>query len=304
LLEFISTAELHLIGILLIAVGFGGAFLSALRLIDASITGRETRSKAKGSTTVARRLGKEKSEKRRVSRILFFLAIAFAGAFLYSYDELTVSATTVATASPLPDYRVLETKTEVFSKQFSPVECEGLGGFVYLRELRVYEATRVDEQGGNKSVFLSTFTFTIKNNGSNSASNVVLTEHVPDVVATDPAYVFNYSIPPASARKGSVVVDWLFDNVDSGEEKTISYTVEKKVDAGALNDFPAPNVVSRTVKQGAVGVPKEVLKGEVTEVAEQKAGTDWSAPGLAIIATFAAALTYFFVRRNKNELQA
>ncbi len=310
LLDFIGLVELRFVGLLLFAVGAGGALFSALALLDESLAKRAGRLKGRLEG---------RSEKRRVSPILFFIGVAFVGAFLFSYSELTATTTSVSAASPVPssgqDYRVLESKTEAFLKPVSAAECEGVRDFVYWRELRVYAATRVYGNGVNKTVFLSTFTLTLQNKGG-AVSNVLVTERIPDVVAAEPGQVFNFSVAPASVRKGSVVVDWLFEGVDSGEKKSVSYTVEKKVGAEALKDFDAPNVVARAVAQGAAApnavaraanegaaegaAAPNALEAQIATVPEQKAGVDWTIPGIILAVAIVGSVVLFFSRKLRQ----
>jgi hypothetical protein len=236
-----------------------------------------------------------------------FAAAALLGTFSYSYAETSSSFTqasvTFASPSPTPalaalEYKVLESKTEVFTKQVSPVECEGISNLVYWRELRIYNSTLVDERGKNKTVSFSTFTLTIRNKGNSTVSNVLVTEHVPDIVAADPGQVFNYSTAPLSVRKGSVVVEWLFDKIDAGGEKTVSYTVEKRVSADSLKDFETPNVVAQAIKTGAAA--GGVSPTPVVTVVAQRAGVDWTLPGIVVAMALVAAVVYFFTRKIRQ----
>jgi len=280
---------LEWVGLVFLAVGAGGALFSALSV---------------GERFLAARVLPSFSS---ISLLFLFAAAALVGAFTYSYAETSSSFTqasvTFASPSPLPspsalEYKVLESKTEVFTKQVSPVECEGISNLVYWRELQMYNSTLVDEHGKNKTVSFSTFTLTIRNKGNASVSNVLVTEHVPDIVAAEPGQIFNYSSAPLSVRKGSVVVEWLFDKIDAGGEKTVSYTVEKRVDADSLKDFEAPNVVAQAVKAGAAA--GSVSPTPVVTVAAQRAGGDWTLPGIVVAMALVAAVVYFFTRKIRQ----
>ncbi len=281
-----------LIGLALLALGAAGALLHALLFAES------VRKKALNASKVA--------------LALFFVAIALFGAFAYSYSETTsfTQASVELAGNELAgnnsvlankaEYKTIETKTETFTKQVSPVECEGVRDIVYWRELRVYNGTVTDAKGVNKTVSFTRFTLTIENNGTQRVSNVLITEHIPSIVAAESGQVFNFTLAPASVRKGSVVVEWMFDNVEPGEKKSVSYTVEKKVGAQALNDFDAPNVVAKAVKQGQAGEVQSAAGESIVEVSAQRAGVDWMLPGLVAVTALVGAIVYYFARKTRQ----
>ncbi len=338
LLDFVWIG-LHFVGIVLIALGLGGALFSVLALVDEALAKRKAAEKtgagtaragagrsaaqsaavgAKDSSALPRWLPEGTRFFARVFFVLLFLGVAFLGAFLYSYSEsIGFSQASEVFASPAPGSVILESKTDVFTKQVMPLECSGVRDFVFWRELRVTRATRIYANGTNKTVFLSTFTLTVQNKGSSAVSDVLITEHIPDAVASEPGQVFNYSVAPFSVRKGSVLVDWMFAGVDAGEKKTVSYTVEKRLDADALKDFDAPNVVARAIKQGVAtpgvvatavagggvaspSAPSNASGGEIETVPSKKAGVDWTIPGIVAAIALVGAFVLFFNRRLRQ----
>ncbi|MEM0475865.1 MAG: hypothetical protein QW343_03660, partial [Candidatus Norongarragalinales archaeon] len=140
---------------------------------------------------------------------------------------------------------------------------------------------------------------TIQNKGNQSVSNVLVAEYIPDIVALEPGEVFNYSVAPRSIRKGSVVVEWMFDKIEPGANASVSYTVEKRLSADALKDFEAPNVVAQAVKAGAAGAQASPTTPIVT-VAAQRAAVDWTLPGIVVAMALVAAVAYFFVRKTQR----
>ena len=155
-----------------------------------------------------------------------------------------INASTSAIGSRLLDY-----KLESFSRQITPVSCIGAKEIVYWRELRVYNVTRIDAQGKTSSAYYSTISLSLRNEGSNALSELVVREHIPDAIAADPSDVINFSVAPIRVVKGSVVVDWMFDNIAPNETKTVTYTVQNNVSENAVDNMGAPSVASRIAGQ-------------------------------------------------------
>jgi len=134
-----------------------------------------------------------------------------------------------------------------------PVNClTGDCGLVYWRELHVFNAAGIEVASSElDGPGFSTFTLIVKNVLNRTVYDVLITEVIPDSVASDPSQVYDFSIPPLSVRKGSVVVTWLFENVEPGETKNVSYRVAKRTDSQSLNDFETPKVVTAAVAGGA-----------------------------------------------------
>jgi hypothetical protein len=291
----------NVIGLALLAVGAAGALFFALAATESWRKSKEWQNLFSPASSA-----------------LLFFGVALVGAFAYSYSVTTSfsqavaevggggaaagGAATPSAANANAQYKVLEFKNEVFTKQVSPVECEGARDLMYWRELRVYNATKIDERGVKKNIFLSTFTLNIKNKGNQTVSNLLVTEHIPDIIAAEPGQVFNFSVKPVSVRKGSVVVEWLFDKVDPGANQSVSYTVEKRVSADALKDLEVPNVVSQAVKAGAAtpaGAGASASEAPIVTVAAQRAAVDWTVPGIVVAMGLVGAVIYFFSRKMR-----
>ncbi len=144
---------------------------------------------------------------------------------------------------------VVNSSTQSFSKTVTSLSCSFDDHlFTVWRELDVKEVTE-----GGVTKYLSTITVHVRNDGGQALSGVEFRELVPDSIAKSPEELFSYSVKPAKVEEGSVVVTFLFDNFGKNEEKTVSYTVEKKVGEKALGDYEPPAVIlkKKTVEQAA-----------------------------------------------------
>ena len=174
------------------------------------------------------------------------------GAWLFIFTALALAPLVLAANSPLlpAGATLIFNETQVYTKRLSPLVCQQMDVDVTVwREMNTYNITTIDRFGHKVVKNYSTFKVTIRNNGNTSLKNVLLKEHLPGAVAQRPDELMNFTVPPSGFEQGSVVVTWLFDNVDPGEEKAVSYTVEKKLDEQVLNEFDAPQVV--VLQQGA-----------------------------------------------------
>ncbi|MFH0973836.1 MAG: hypothetical protein V1817_03570 [Candidatus Micrarchaeota archaeon] len=185
--------------------------------------------------------------------------------------------------------RVLETKTEEFTRELTPLECEETPGLVYWRELRVYNVSTADAEGRLQTSYYSTITLNVFHNGTQPVYGVVLKEKIPSNVALLPEDVMNYSKTPLRVVKGSVVVEWLFDEIEPGENQNVSYTVEKKLSKEALQEFETPKVVAQSVGSA----------GPTPKPAAAQAGVDWTVPGLVAAMAMVGAVVYFFARKMR-----
>jgi hypothetical protein len=172
----------------------------------------------------------------------------------------------------------------------TPITCLGEKDVVYWRELKVYNTTVKDASGNVKTTYYSTITLNLQNIGPNKLSDVTVLEKIPDSIARVPEEVTAYSIPPTRVIKGSVVVEWLFSYVEPGEKKQVSYTVQKKLDASALNDYQAPQVVAQAIEGPTAP--------SVAPEQPAAAGVDYTIIGLVVVVVAILALLYAFVLRR------
>ncbi len=206
----------------------------------------------------------------------------------------TAGAPTAAAFSPSAlasaGARVLETKTEEFTREIVPVACAETPGLVYWRELRVYNVSTVDAEGHLQTNYYSTITLNVFHNGTKPVYGVVLKEKIPSDVALLPQDVMNYSKTPLRVVKGSVVVEWLFQEVQPGQSESVSYTVEKKLSKDSLKEFEAPKVVAQSTGGNANATPQPTAA---------QAGVDWTVPGLVAAMAMVGAVVYFFARKTR-----
>ncbi|MBI4361209.1 hypothetical protein HY572_05555 [Candidatus Micrarchaeota archaeon] len=205
---------------------------------------------------------------------------------------LVVAAFFVATASA--SETLVSSEREVFTKTLQPLVCEaGKDSIDITRELNVYEVEEI--VAGVKTVkHYSTITLHVKNTGNVDLKDVLVKERVPDSVAQRPEDLFNFNIPPTSFEKGSVVVTWLFDEVQAGEEKQVSYTVEKKLDEQVLNDYEPPKVLSK-----AAGAPGS---GSASGPTPADSGSDLTLPILGVLLLLIGGGVYWFTRQSSGGL--
>ena len=220
---------------------------------------------------------------------LVLMAAGLWGAFSYAPTQSSFSLPFGSSfnrqASPLPSAGIfdpskaelLSEQSQVFTQTIQPLVCDK-GDLVYWRELRVYNVTK-----GNKTSTFSTITLFVKNSGSGAIDNFLVKEKLPESVAKTPEEIVGFSITPFAFEEGSVVVDFLFDNIEPGETKQVSYTVDKKLDERVLGEYEPPKAVSATT--GNAIQPK-------------KQGLDYTLVGLVVVAVVLGGLIIFFLKRE------
>ncbi|VVB67830.1 Uncharacterised protein [Candidatus Norongarragalina meridionalis] len=213
------------------------------------------------------------------------------GAWLFLFVTFAIAPLLVAADSPLPTGATLIfNETQIYTKRLSPLVCQKMDIDVTVwRELNTYNITTVDKFGKKVTKNYSTFKVTIRNNGNTSLKNVLLKEHLPGAVAQRPDELMNFTVPPTGFEQGSVVVTWLFDNVDPGEEKAVTYTVEKKLDENVLNEYEAPQVV--VLQEGAA----TATPIPVTE--EPGAGNNLIPIAIGVLIVGVGGVLFYFIRK-------
>ncbi|NYZ77775.1 hypothetical protein H0N96_00020 [Candidatus Micrarchaeota archaeon] len=235
-------------------------------------------------------------KKKLVAKSFACLAIALIGLLLTAFapPESALAAPAVGgdLSALLARGKIIEEKTETYVNRLTPIKCLGQEDVVYWRELKVFNTTTKDASGNTKTTFYSTITLNIQNVGPNKLSDVTLLEKIPDSIARVPEDITEFSITPKRVVKGSVVVEWLFSYVEPGEKKQVSYTVEKRLDASALNDFGAPEVVAQAIEGPTAP--------SVAPEQPAAAGMDYTIIGLVIVVVTILALLYAFVLKKKD----
>ena len=177
----------------------------------------------------------------------------------------------------LSNARLISEQTQVFTQTLQPLVCDQ-GNLVYWRELKVYNVT-----WGNTTKTYSTITLFVKNVGGTPVNNIFIKEKLPEKVAKTPDELVGFSVTPFAFEEGSVVVDFLFNNIQPQETKQVSYTVEKPLDPQVLNEYEPP----KTVSANAADAP-----------APTKQGFDFALIGLVAVAVVLGAIIVLFLRRN------
>ena len=140
-------------------------------------------------------------------------------------------------------YSVVLDETQVYTRNYTTIECDFNQSIIVWRELAVYQETTVAD-GIEKTTFYSTISLFFRNDGEESLYSFFLKEHLPEAVAETQDDIVGFSIEPHHFEDGSVVVAWMFDNVEPGETRKVSYTVEKQLDEKILDDYDAPTIVA------------------------------------------------------------
>jgi len=182
---------------------------------------------------------------------------------------------------------VLRNETQVYTRYFTPVVCgQSSANLTVWRELAVYNTTRI-ENGVAKTVYYTTITLYLRNDARVPFKNFFLNELLPESVAKTADELVGFSLPPDHFEKGSVVVSWLFESVEPGETKSVSYTVEKKLDERVLDEYEAPRVVAAGAELPG--------GGGAQQAAPQ---TDYTPLVLVVLMGLVAGLVYYFSRRQ------
>ncbi len=178
--------------------------------------------------------------------------------------------------------QIVYNETQVYRRTLIPVECQqGEHNIVFWREMRAYNITTV-EGGVERVKHYTTFTLYFKNEGNQTLKDLLLKEHLPEIVAETPGDIENFSVAPHGFEQGSVVVTWLFENVEPGETRSVSYTVEKELDESVLDEFETPKVVVAA------------SDAELSPAGENE--FDWTTPAIAVLTIAVAGLIYYFTR--------
>jgi hypothetical protein len=169
---------------------------------------------------------------KKIVFVVFLLSIA---SFSFAQDQL------------------IENQSETYVKTITPLICVESAGSVQIfitRELLVYSANKT-VNNRTVSTYYSTIKLTAENPSNVSLINLTIKEHIPDEVAVLPSEIM-FGATPVKIEKGSVVVTWVFDNLDPNEKKSVNYTVEKKLEKGVLERYEAPKVIAeaQAVKKG------------------------------------------------------
>ena len=113
--------------------------------------------------------------------------------------------------------------------------------------------------------------------------------------------LFNFTVAPYRFETGSVVVTWLFDNIEPGETKSVSYTVEKELGEEVLDEFEAPQVVA-----AGAGLPETrqaiaAPQGTAEQPGSTQGGTpfDWTPVVLVGLMVVVGAVIFFFARKTR-----
>lgn len=187
---------------------------------------------------------------------------------------------------------ILYNETQTYRRTLTPIECsQGDESIVFWREMRVYNVTAVE--GGVEQVkHYATFTLHFKNNGDKKIEEFLIKEHLPEIVAENPEDFTDFSVEPYGFEHGSVVVTWLFENVEPGETRSVEYTVEKELNEDVLNEFDKPKIV----------VAASNSKAPTSSQTEQC--FDWTTPIIALLTLGLAGVIYYFTQNNNPGYQS
>lgn len=255
------------------------------------MVGKKTVKKIEGREVTPASAVKKKLGRRWAIAVIALAAVGLAALLASNYftQQELVREAPEDIAQILQGARVIESKTEVFTKEVTPMTCEGVKDLVYWRELRVYNVTKQDVLGRITTSYYSTITLSVENKGTQTIKNFVLAEKIPSEVAQTPGELMNFTIKPSAMKVGSVVVEWMFEQVQPGEKKEVSYTVEKKLSKETLAGFEAPRVITQAIEAGAHPTPTP-----------QQAGFDYLMLGVVFAVIIAAGVGYYFLKKRSS----
>lgn len=105
---------------------------------------------------------------------------------------------------------------------------------------------------------------------------------------------------PDRIEEGSAVVVWLFDEVEAGEEKEVSVTLDREITDDEVQSLAPPSLIAKSIERTDTQsrpdegqTPTETPEAEVTA-----GGFDFTLPVLAILVLLVGGVVFWFTRRQ------
>lgn len=211
------------------------------------------------------------------------------------------SITLPAGASPIPG--ATATPTPALGREIERKEQKMTAQGV--ADVAVSRTLVVNEVPGTTAGYRSTFTLVVENTGSMALRGVEFRERIPDDVATD-ASQLTFNPQPARFERGSIIAVWLLD-IAPGEKRTLTYSVNKRLDSSVLAKFAAPSISAAAPTATATATPAVIATATPTASATPapSAGQiSWDNNALVtaiVIIAVVAAVAYYMLMRKKGK---
>lgn len=190
----------------------------------------------------------ESSDRRKVIKRMLLVIIPLLLLFqlLYLVNYMTGNLT----AKVVENAELIKQGRDMFSKEDTAFFCDDyekdLG---FRRELLVYEMNETDAFGINQTKYVSLINFYIENKRGVDLADVSVKEKIPKSLTGD-AKNLQFTTEPASLSGDSVI--FRFDKIKKGETKIVGYSIDKKVSRDILDDYDAPDIITKRVYEGPV----------------------------------------------------
>lgn len=112
----------------------------------------------------------------------------------------------------------------------------------FEREFSLFEINQTLPNGTVVTSYKSIFSLIVRNTGNKTINRIIVREIIPEEVAANESEI-DFGKKPRRILRGSVVVEWIFENVSAGGSASVNYSVNKKLSRDVLNKYGEPNVV-------------------------------------------------------------
>ena len=190
----------------------------------------------------------ESSDRRKVIKRMLLVIIPLLLLFqlLYFINYMTGNLT----AKVVEEAELIKQGRDMFSKEDTAFFCDDYEkDLEFRRELLVYEMNETDASGRNQTKYISLINFYIQNKRGADLTDVSVKEQIPKSLTGD-AKNLKFTIEPASLSGNSII--FRFDKIKKGETKIVGYSIDKKVSRDILDDYDAPEIITKKVYEGPV----------------------------------------------------
>lgn len=190
----------------------------------------------------------ELSDRKKVIKRMLLVIIPLLLLFqlLYIVNYMTGNLT----AKVVENAELIKQGRDMFSKEDTAFFCDDYEkDLSFRRELLVYEMNETDAFGINQTKYVSLINFYIENKRGVDLADVSVKEKIPKSLTGD-AKNLQFTTEPASFSGDSVI--FRFDKIKKGETKIVGYSIDKKVSRDILDDYDAPDIITKRVYEGPV----------------------------------------------------
>lgn len=157
------------------------------------------------------------------------------------------------------EIRVIEQESQVFeiNPKIACVDCDK-DAIVLERSLKVYKVTQDENEN-----YMSLITVSIKNLGNKDIENFEVIEYIPSSIAgRSNEITFNLKPAKIEETSKSIIVTWMFDNLEVEKEVSASYIINKKISGEIISQYSPDDKIASYVKSqnGKVVLQSKSLK--------------------------------------------